>query len=60
MSMTQKSNEENEGVSIEIDPEGWPDDLAGILINGKPFYIVDGKVTVVGDPIWKFGVINDD
>jgi hypothetical protein len=53
-------SEENEGVSIEIIPEGWPDNLAGIIVNGKPFYLVDGTVTVIGDPIWNFGVTNDD
>ena len=58
--MTQKSDEENEGVSIEIIPEGWPDNLAGIIVNGKPFYLVDGTVTVIGDPIWNFGVTSDN
>jgi hypothetical protein len=57
--MTEEYKEE-QGVSIEIDPEGWPEDLAGILINGKAFYIVDGIVTITGDPIWKFGVVADD
>lgn len=37
--MMTEEYEEEQGVSIEIDPEGWPEDLAGILINGKAFYL---------------------
>jgi len=44
--------EEYEGVTLNVEPDGWPNNLAGIIINDKPFYIVDGVVKIVGDPIW--------
>lgn len=49
------TEEEYEGVTINIDPSGWPDNLAGIIVGGKSFYIQDGVVKIIGDPIWKFG-----
>lgn len=59
MSEEYEEYEEHEGVSIEIDPEGWPENLDGVMVNGKPFYIIDGVVTITGEPIWKFGITDE-
>ena len=56
--MTQKFNEEEyDGVTIDIEPDNWPDSLAGIRIGEHSFYIVDGLMKITGDPIWDISKI---
>jgi hypothetical protein len=50
-----ETTEEYEGVTINVDPTGWPDNLAGIIIAGEAFYIENDNLKIIGDPIWKFG-----
>jgi hypothetical protein len=58
--MTEEHEEEYEGVTVNIEPDDWPEDLAGILVNGKSFYIKNGMLKITGDPIWVFGAVHDD
>ena len=46
---------EHEGVTLNVDPKGWPENLAGIRIGDNNFYIKDGVVKIIGDPIWSLG-----
>mgnify|MGYP006267874101 CR=1 FL=1 len=46
------SDEEYEGITLTVDPSGWPPNLAGIRIGDHTFFIKDGVVKIVGDPIW--------
>ena len=45
--------EEYEGVTLYVDAEGWPDNLAGILVKEQTAMMVDGRVKIIGDPVWK-------
>jgi hypothetical protein len=47
--------EEYEGVTLYVDAEGWPDNLAGLVIKEQRAYMENGKVKIIGDPIWKLG-----
>lgn len=45
---------EHEGITLTVDPTGWPKNLAGVRIGNKCFYINkdDNKVEILCDPIW--------
>jgi len=47
--------EEYEGVTLYVDAEGWPDNLEGLHLIEQNVYMENGKVKIIGDPIWKFG-----
>lgn len=49
------TEQENEGVTLTVNPEGWPENLAGIRVGEQTFLIEDGVVRIVGDPVWKLG-----
>jgi len=50
--MTMENNEEYEGVTLNVNVDGWPAELVGLIIKEQIVYIKDGIVKVVGDPIW--------
>lgn len=45
-------SEEHEGVTLTIDPKGWPRNLAGVRVGDKTFMIQDGVVKILCDPVW--------
>jgi len=47
------SEEEYEGVTLYVDAEGWPDNLAGIRVHEQTsLRLEDGRVKIIGDPVW--------
>ena len=46
------SNEEHEGVTLTVDPVGWPKGLVGVRIGDRSFLMEDGLVKIECDPIW--------
>jgi hypothetical protein len=47
------TEEEYEGVTLYVDAEGWPENLAGLLIKEQTVMrLEDGKIKIIGDPIW--------
>jgi hypothetical protein len=51
--------EEYEGVTLNVETEGWPKGIAGIIVKEQIVYIEDGVVKIVGDPIWDVGEYDD-
>jgi len=47
------NEEEYEGVTLYVDAEGWPNELAGLILKEQIVYMNEGKVKIVGDPIWR-------
>jgi hypothetical protein len=45
---------EHEGITLTIDPTGWPKNLAGVRIGSKCFYINrdENTIDILCDPIW--------
>ena len=53
--------EEYEGVTLYVDADGWPDNLAGIMIKEQTaLRLEDGRVKIIGDPIWSAEAIDDE
>ena len=53
--------DEYEGVTLYVDAsEDWPNNLAGVMIHEQRVYVENGKVKIIGDPIWKFGEEDDN
>jgi len=50
---------EYEGVTINVETNGWPEGLVGVVINEQIVYANDGVLKIVGDPIWKYGEQDD-
>jgi len=45
--------DEYEGVTLYVDAEGWPDNLAGVrLLEQTAMRMEDGRVKIIGDPVW--------
>jgi hypothetical protein len=55
----KNQKEEYEGVTLNVETNGWPEGLVGVVINEQITYANDGIVKIVGDPIWEFGEHNE-
>jgi len=54
------SEEEYEGVTLYVSAEGWPDNLAGIMVKEQTtMRLEDGRVKIIGDPIWNAEAPNE-
>jgi hypothetical protein len=58
--MTQQNDEEYEGVTLYVEASDWPSNLDGLFIDKQVVYRKDGKVKIVGDPIWRISPIELD
>jgi len=45
-------NLEHDGVTLNVNPDGWPDGLIGIRIGDQNFFNINGTVAIKGYPIW--------
>lgn len=58
--MTDENHEEEyEGVTVNVETNGWPEGLIGIVVKEQIVYANYGVLKIVGDPIWKFGEEHD-
>lgn len=58
--MPENNEEEYEGVTLTVNADDWPENLVGLVINEQNVYVEDGKVKIIGDPIWSVEVMPDE